>query len=88
MSFIFKRPAWFKHEGYWRLAQVLRLGPAATFLAFSVASLGIGVFFARGFFELSLGWLAGSLASFVTVHWLLRLIAWIADGFKSRDKAA
>lgn len=94
-SFIFKRPAWFKHEGYWRLAQVFRLGPTATFLLFS------GFFFAGFLYMIvnterditfvvgaSLGWFLGAIAYVVAAHWLLRLIVWIVEGFKSSDKAA
>ncbi|ANH96491.1 hypothetical protein A8L59_03570 [Pseudomonas koreensis] len=93
-SFIFKRPDWFKHEGYWRLAQVFRLGPAATFLVFSgfflvgmlfmIVSKDRDVTFAAG---ASLGWLAGAIVYVIAAHWLIRLIVWIVEGFQSIDKA-
>ena len=92
-SFLFKRPDWFRHEGYWRLAQVLRLGPTFAFLAFS------GLFFCGWIFLifsgelagenasiLALAWFAGAVAYIIALHWLIRLIVWITDGFKESRK--
>ncbi|WP_150816570.1 hypothetical protein [Pseudomonas fluorescens] len=94
-QFLFKRPDWFKHEGYWRLAQVLRLGPTFTFLAFSVIFFGGWIFMiSNGEREgenasvIALAWLAGAVAYIVAMHWLVRLVVWIAEGFKSGSKAA
>lgn len=36
----------------------------------------------------SLGWLAGAIVYVIVANWLIRLIAWIVDGFQSNDKAA
>ncbi|WP_223508750.1 hypothetical protein [Pseudomonas sp. BF-RE-29] len=88
-DFLFKRPDWFKHEGYWRLAQVFRLGPALLLLVGTVISL---VFIFDGGFKApyvvgnllnSAGWFASAVVCLVVAHWLIRLIAWIIDGFKS-----
>ncbi|WP_223592408.1 hypothetical protein [Pseudomonas sp. A-R-19] len=89
IDFLFKRPGWFKHEGYWRLAQVLRLGPALLLLIGAVISL---VFIFDGGFKApyiglsllnSVGWFASAVVCLVVAHWLIRLIVWIIDGFKS-----
>jgi membrane protein YdbS with pleckstrin-like domain len=87
-NFLFKRPDWFKHEGYWRLAQVFRLGLAAMFLVFAVVSLGAGVVAYRssGFFELGFVWAVTAVCSVVAVHWLLRLIVWVIEGFRGEVK--
>lgn len=93
-KFLFKRPDWFKHEGYWRLAQVLRLGPASIFLAFSVLFFGGWIFliFTRSLEGenaslLALAWLAGAVVYVTAMHWLIRLIVWITDGFKETGKS-
>ncbi|MFP3678861.1 hypothetical protein SB725_17320 [Pseudomonas sp. SIMBA_041] len=88
-SFLFKRPDWFKREGYWRLAQVLRLGLTFAFLATSVFFLSISVYVAvtrRPNLDDAIGftvaWFVGAVAYVIIVHWVIRLIVWIADGFK------
>lgn len=92
-NFLFTRPDWFRHEGYWRLAQVLRLGPTFTFLAISA------LFFAVSFYKAGIGdddltdafgfavaWLAGAVVYVVAMHWLVRLIVWVKEGFKEGIK--
>ena len=92
-NFFFKRPNWFRHEGYWRLAQVLRVGPSIFFLLIALLCLAVIPFIAddardvRDRLEISLGFFAASVASFVIAHWLIRLVAWIADGFKEAGKS-
>ncbi|WP_154859858.1 hypothetical protein [Pseudomonas fluorescens] len=92
-KFLFKRPDWFKYEGYWRLAQVLRLGPAVFFLVFGGFYLfGVIVVFVEGndpsvAIALALAWFAGAVAYVVAVYWLLRLVVWIADGFKDSGRS-
>lgn len=91
--FLFKRPDWFKHEGYWRLAQVFRLGPAIIFVAISAFALaasfikaGIGEDNSIEIFGIAVAWFAGAVAYIVAIHWLIRLIVWIIDGFKESRK--
>lgn len=93
-SFLFKRPQWFNHEGYWRLAQVLRLGPTFTLLAisalfFAVSFYGasIGDEDATDTFGLTVAWFIGAIVYVVAMHWLIRLIVWITDGFKEAGKS-
>ena len=93
--FISKRPDWFKRERGWRLAQVLRLGPTVVFLVF--AGFGAGktaLSVLMGLFEevptaagVTLVWTVGAAAYVIAMHWLLRWVVWIVDGFKSGDKA-
>jgi hypothetical protein len=87
-SFLFKRPDWFKHEGYWRLAQVFRLAPTAFLLVSGIVSFGFGVYIPDGVYilRLSLVLLVGGIVYLVLVHWLLRLLAWIVDGFRNGSK--
>lgn len=68
-SFLFRRPDWFRHEGCWRLAQVLRLGPAFTFLAFSV------IFFVAWISILISGGRAGENASVIALAWFAGAVA-------------
>lgn len=92
-NYLFKRPEWFKHEGYWRLAQVFRIGPTFIFLAISVFCAGAIIVFlwqgrvAGDAAELALSWFAGAVAYVVVMHWLIRLIVWITDGFKEAGKS-
>ena len=90
-NFLFRRPDWFRHEGYWRLAQVLRLGPAFIFLAISVLGFtlsfymaGVGDEDSNTAFGITAAWLAGAIAYVIAMHWLLRLIVWITEGFKEK----
>jgi hypothetical protein len=86
-NFLFKRPEWFKHEGYWRLAQVFRIGPSAFCFI-----LGILAFFytfimacsscRRDQFGYVMMWFAASISLLVAFHFLIRLIVWIIEGFK------
>lgn len=87
---LFQRPTWFRHEGFWRIAQVMRLGPPAALSLFGILVLGAGLvdWNERGSeaLDMALGSFVGAIAIFVLVHLALRLIAWIIDGF--RPKAA
>ena len=92
--FLFRRPDWFKHEGYWRLAQVLRLGPAFIFLTFSVIFFGGWIFLiltrdlaGENASLLALAWFTGAVVYVTAMHWLIRLIVWITDGFKETGKS-
>lgn len=92
-DFLFKRPDWFKHEGYWRLAQVLRLGPTFIFLAISLVCFGAWIFLiVIGELEgenasvMALAWLTGAVAYVGAIHWLVRLAVWINEGFKGHIK--
>lgn len=89
MNFLFKRPDWFKHEGYWRLTQVLRLGPTLTFIIFSLLFLAVAIFLAvegrnkeNSGFAFAMWWFLGAVAYIVAMHWLVRLTVWVTDGFK------
>jgi hypothetical protein len=90
-NFLFKRPDWFKHEGYWRLAQVFRIGPATAFLVFGVVCLAYVFFIPHRSFDfreqvaIGVVWLGASVVSLVSIHFLIRLIVWITEGFKERD---
>ena len=78
------------------MAQVLRLGPAVVFLVF--AGFGAGktaLSVLMGLFEeiptavgVTLAWTVGALAYVIAIHWLLRWVVWIVDGFKDSDTAA
>lgn len=88
-SFLFKRPDWFKHEGYWRLAQVFRIGLSFFVLAIGIFALGAGVLLLmqgkiHGLEVMLIGlvYFAGAVACVIVLHWLIRLIVWITDGFK------
>ncbi|WP_449103568.1 hypothetical protein [Pseudomonas veronii] len=94
-NFLFKRPDWFKHEGYWRLTQVLKLGPTFAFLAVSAFCLaasfyeaGSGGKSAIAAFGFAVAWFVGAVAYVIAMHWLIRLIFWITEGFKDGSKAA
>jgi hypothetical protein len=81
-EFLFRRPSWFQHEGFWRLAQVARLG-----IPCGVALLYAFVFFVYGLNKpiYFVGVVAAIAAGFVLlliIHGLLRIAVWIADGFK------
>lgn len=80
---LFQRPAWFRHEGYWRIAQVVRLGPSAALGLFGLLGLVVGLLRADDdySYEISINCFIGAIATFVTIHLMLRLIVWIIDGF-------
>jgi len=84
-SFLFKRPSWFRHEGYWRLAQVFRLAPSIFLFSCGVICLGVGVYIPDGIYILRLSGalIAAAIGFLVLVHLFLRLIVWIVDGFKA-----
>jgi membrane protein YdbS with pleckstrin-like domain len=90
-NFLFKRPDWFKHEGYWRLAQVFRIGPATAFLLYGLICLVYTLFVplsGYGFGDqvaVVAVWLGVSVVSLVSIHFLVRLIVWIREGFKEGD---
>lgn len=92
-NFLFNRPDWFKHEGYWRLTQVLRLGPTFVLLAISALCLALS-FYKSGsgredgleVFGFAVAWLAGAVVYVVAMHWLVRLVIWITEGFKQGGK--
>lgn len=97
-NFFFKRPDWFpsglRSEGYWRLAQVFRIGPAA--LCLIIALIVFVVVLTMGYrdsdFSDQLGlaalWLIAAITSFVLAHFLIRLIVWIIEGFNGSGKAS
>lgn len=88
-SFLFKRPLWFTHEGYWRLAQVLRLGPFCWLLICAAAMLGASIYYQDNETTgIGLGFLVGAIAALTTTHLLLRLIVWIIAGFTAGKKSA
>lgn len=84
-KFLLNRPAWFRHEGYWRIAQVFRLGPAGLLIAAGIAGEIAGVYIREGndIFVVSAGYICGGVGLFAGVHLLLRLACWIADGFQA-----
>ena len=92
-SFLFKKPNWFKHEGYWRLAQVLRLGPTLIFLTIGIIFISGSVYLAivginpnNSGFEFAMGWFAGAATYLLAVHWLLRMVVWVVAGFKDQHQ--
>lgn len=92
-SFLFKKPSWFKHEGYWRLAQVLRLGPTFIFITFGVLFIAGSAYLAiagrspeNSGLAFAMGWFAGAVAYFAAMHWLIRLAVWITEGFNGHAK--
>ena len=89
-DFLFRRPDWFKHEGYWRLAQVFRIGPTVFGLVMTVlmAYLAIFEFQSWRYFQYVYAWVGGTIAYLVSIHFLIRMIVWIVDGFKSSGKPA
>lgn len=80
---LFQRPAWFRHEGYWRIAQVLRLGPSVALALFGLLGLVVGLLDSDKdySYEVAINSLIGAVVIFVTTHLMLRLIVWIIDGF-------
>ena len=91
-NFLFKRPDWFKHEGYWRLAQIFRIGPSAfCFILGVVAFFYMFVMACRACqgdqFGYVMLWFGASAGFFVVAHFLIRLIVWIIEGFKDSGKA-
>lgn len=89
-TFLFRRPAWFTHEGYWRLAQVLRLGPSGALLLLSLAACAVGLFLkdSTDSLYIGLGYFAGAVAALVGMHLILRLAVWIIDGFNTPKKSS
>lgn len=73
-GFLFVRPRWFPHEGFWRLIQVFRLGSAAVFLALSVMAFFFGGDLAPGFAAAAIACLIGPILA-------LRLLMWVIRGF-------
>lgn len=70
---------------------MLRVGSAVFCLLVSAVLLCLGMISgsnASVFLGLSILWLVGAVASIVVVHWLVRLVVWIVEGFKSGGKAA
>ena len=87
--FLFKRPTWFTHEGYWRLAQVVRLGPFVCLMLYAVVALIASLIYRGSSAALfSLNAFGGGLALLVATHLLLRLIVWIVEGFHAAKKSA
>lgn len=83
-EFLFKRPEWFKHEGYWRLAQVFRIGPVVFGMVMAIAAAFLAIFeFGWDYFRYVYVWVGGSIAYIISSHLLMRLIVWIVEGFKS-----
>ena len=80
---LFQRPAWFRHEGYWRIAQVVRLGPSVALALFGLLGLVVGLLDSDKdySYEVAINSLIGAVVIFVTTHLMLRLIVWIIDGF-------
>jgi divalent metal cation (Fe/Co/Zn/Cd) transporter len=90
-SFLFKRPNWFKHEGYWRLAQVLRLGPTFIFITFGVLFIAGSAYLAivgenpeNSGLVFVTGWFTGAATYLVVIHWLIRVAVWVTEGFKGQ----
>ncbi|PBJ21662.1 hypothetical protein BSF44_35250 [Pseudomonas sp. ACN8] len=82
-SFLFNRPDWFKHEGYWRLVQVLRIGiPAAGVL------LGVGLALLDHKVQSGIGMIISSVAVLFGIHLAMYLIVWIIEGFKGGEKSS
>jgi hypothetical protein len=89
-NFLFNRPKWFTHEGYWRLAQVIRLGPFYGLLVTS-GVLFIAAIFQENNFDTLLGGAfaaGGAVVLLGSAHLLLKLIVWIADGFQATRKTS
>lgn len=80
---LLQRPAWFRHEGYWRIAQVVRLGPSAALALFGLVVLVAGLLDSGKdhSYEVAINSLIGAVVIFITIHLVLRLIVWIIDGF-------
>jgi len=75
LGFLFVRPRWFPHEGFWRLIQVFRLGSAAVFIAFSALAFIFGG-------DLSSAFAAAGIACLIGPILALRLLMWVIRGFK------
>ncbi len=74
-SFLFVKPQWFPHEGFWRLIQVFRLGSASVFIAFSAMAFIFGGDLAPAFAAAAIACLIGPIL-------VLRILMWVIRGFK------
>lgn len=75
LGFLFMRPQWFPHEGFWRLIQVFRLGSAAVLSAFSAMAFIFGG-------DLTPAFAAAAIACLIGPVLVLRLLMWVIRGFK------
>lgn len=78
-EFLFQRPDWFPHEGYWRLSQVLRIGVPSILLFLAVIFL-----FSPSDSERVIGpivFTCAAVISVVAIHLALRVGVWVMHGF-------
>lgn len=87
-EFLFIRPTWFRHEGWWRLVQVVRLGPPFALLVLGVGIIGLHLLGSNDY-----EWLTEVAICFIgapvvltIAHVALKLICWIFDGFLAEKK--
>ncbi|WP_124182820.1 hypothetical protein [Pseudomonas aeruginosa] len=82
-SFLFKRPEWFSHEGYWRVSQIFRIGVPALLFCLAVLML-----FSPSESERMFGpflFSCAAVVSIVIIHFALQLIVWVVEGFIDGD---
>ncbi|WJD69018.1 hypothetical protein QQ994_20695 [Pseudomonas asiatica] len=78
---------WFRHEGYWRLTQAFRLGLPIPLLLLGLGGISLGIADKSSIsLKVGAGYLSGGAGVFLAIHALLRLSAWIIDGFKAANK--
>lgn len=89
IKLLFNKPHWFKHEGYWRLAQVLRLGTGGILTVIGAFALiaSLSTHNTKEPILIGLTFLICAPISLILIDLILRLMHWLVDGFTVAKKS-